>query len=119
MNTNIPTDAISIGSSATLDQKSGIIYFFGGAHVDSSCNNNVYLNFTAGYTFDTKNGIWSQNNYTSNDGRFPSPRAQFTTVLGTNSNFLVDLIYNPLIAPNSRHIILYGGQNDNEGMFSL
>ncbi|RCH81820.1 hypothetical protein CU097_002800, partial [Rhizopus azygosporus] len=98
LNTNIPTDAISIGSSATLDQKSGIIYFFGGAHVDSSCNNNVYLNFTAGYTFDTKNGIWSQNNYTSNDGRFPSPRAQFTTVL----------------APNSRHIILYGGQNDNE-----
>ncbi|CAO3691803.1 hypothetical protein G6F70_004812 [Rhizopus microsporus] len=98
LNINIPTNAISIGSSATLDQKSGIVYFFGGARVDSSCNNNVYLNFTTGTTFNTKNGIWSQNNYTSNDGRFPSPRAQFTTVL----------------APNSRHIILYGGQNDNE-----
>ncbi|PHZ15230.1 uncharacterized protein RHIMIDRAFT_86148 [Rhizopus microsporus ATCC 52813] len=114
LNTNIPTDAISIGSSATLDQKSGIVYFFGGTHVDSSCNNNVYLNFTAGYTLDTKNGIWSQNNYTSSNGKFPSPRAQFTTVLGTNSDFLVNSIYNSLIAPNSRHIILYGGQNDNE-----
>lgn len=119
MNINIPTNAISIGSSATLDQKSGIVYFFGGARVDSSCNNNVYLNFTTGTTFNTKNGIWSQNNYTSNDGRFPSPRAQFTTVLGTNSDFLVNSIYNSLIAPNSRHIILYGGQNDNEGILSL
>ncbi|CEJ04143.1 hypothetical protein RMCBS344292_18110 [Rhizopus microsporus] len=29
------------------------------------------------------------------------------------NDFLVNSAYNPLIAPNSRHVILYGGQNDN------
>lgn len=34
------------------------------------------------------------------------------------NDFLVNSAYNPLIAPNSRHVILYGGQNDNGGMLS-
>ncbi|CEG79913.1 hypothetical protein RMATCC62417_14321 [Rhizopus microsporus] len=93
---NTPMCVIKKGASAILDSKTNIIYFFGGKNTDSHSQPG-YSSFTAGYAFDTKNGIWSQNNYTSNDERFPSPRIHFTTVL----------------APNSRHIILYGGQNDN------
>ncbi|CAO3691524.1 unnamed protein product [Rhizopus microsporus] len=94
---NTPTCVIKEGASATLVPKSGILYFFGGKNTGSYSVIGAYSDFTTGTTFDTKSGIWSQSNYTSNNGQFPSPRIQLTTIL----------------APNSRHIILYGGQNDN------
>jgi hypothetical protein len=77
---NTPMCVIKEGASAILDSKTNIIYFFGGKNGNSS--HTGYSSFTAGYAFDTKSGIWSQNNYTSNDERFPSPRIHFTTVLG-------------------------------------
>lgn len=78
---NTPTCAIKEGASAILDSKTNIIYFFGGKNIGKHSQPG-YSSFTAGYAFDTKNGIWSQNNYTSSDGQFPSPRIHFTTVLG-------------------------------------
>ncbi|KAG1232266.1 hypothetical protein G6F68_004378 [Rhizopus microsporus] len=95
---NAPLDKIPFEHSATFHPSSGIIYYFGGRNRDSEGNVNI-ASLQWGFIFDTKKMMWGRNNYTASVGsQLPSARNGLTTVL----------------APDSQHIILYGGHNDSE-----
>ncbi|KAL4209704.1 hypothetical protein AB4K20DRAFT_1904720 [Rhizopus microsporus] len=108
---DIPITSTPIGQSATFNQRSGIIYYFGGKTC-STINHYLslsglpsrddYINCTFsslawGYIFDTKKAMWDRNNYTAFTGsKIPSSRQHLTTVL----------------ASDFQHVIMYGGEND-------
>ena len=59
---------------------------------------------------------WGRNNYTASVGsQFPSARNGLTTVLGIYKTNMLLRDNNLNVAPDSQHIILYGGHNDSEG----
>ncbi|CEG78574.1 hypothetical protein RMATCC62417_13157 [Rhizopus microsporus] len=98
---NAPLDKIPYEHSATLHARSGIIYYFGGRNCDSKGHYCNVASLQWGFIFDTKKMMWGRNNYTTSVGSwFPSARSGLTTVL----------------APDSQHIILYGGHNDSEAV---
>ncbi|KAG1177106.1 hypothetical protein G6F70_002905 [Rhizopus microsporus] len=112
---NAPLDKIPYEHSATFHPRSGIIYYFGGRNCDSKgyyCN---VANLQWGFIFDTKKMTWGRNNYTASVGsQFPSARNGLTTVLGIYKTNMLLRDNNLNVAPDSQHIILYGGHNDSE-----
>ncbi|CAO3686368.1 unnamed protein product [Rhizopus microsporus] len=89
---NVPS-AIPIFHTATLDPKSGIIYYLGGEIIGTTQPSISQISW--GYTFNTANGNWNTRNYTAPEDKFPSGRVYHTSTM----------------APNSQHIILFGGAN--------
>ncbi|CEG73223.1 hypothetical protein RMATCC62417_08645 [Rhizopus microsporus] len=89
---NVPS-AIPIFHTATLDPKSGIIYYLGGEIIGTI--QPFVPQISWGYTFNTANGDWNTRNYTAPEDKFPSGRVYHTSTM----------------APNSQHIILFGGAN--------
>ncbi|KAL4206009.1 hypothetical protein AB4K20DRAFT_1963621 [Rhizopus microsporus] len=87
---NVPS-AIPIFHTATLDPRSGIIYYLGGEIIGTTEPSISQISW--GYTFNTANGDWNTRYYTAPNGNFPSGRVYHTSTM----------------APNSQHIILFGG----------
>ncbi|CEG79082.1 hypothetical protein RMATCC62417_13594 [Rhizopus microsporus] len=89
---NVPS-VIPVFHTATLDPKSGIIYYLGGEIIGTTQPSISQISW--GYTFNTANGDWDTRNYIAPDDNFPSGRVYHTSTM----------------APNSQHIILFGGAN--------
>ncbi|KAG1234117.1 hypothetical protein G6F67_003792 [Rhizopus microsporus] len=95
---NVPS-AIPIFHTATLDPRSGIIYYLGGEIIGTTEPSISQISW--GYTFNTANGDWNTRYYTAPNGNFPSGRVYHTSTM----------------APNSQHIILFGGADSaNKGI---
>ncbi|RCH94795.1 hypothetical protein CU097_013392 [Rhizopus azygosporus] len=96
---NVPS-AIPIFHTATLDPRSGIIYYLGGEIIGTTEPSISQISW--GYTFNTANGDWNTRNYTVLNGNFPSGRVYHTSTM----------------APNSQHIILFGGADSTNRVVS-
>ncbi|CEJ05395.1 hypothetical protein RMCBS344292_19337 [Rhizopus microsporus] len=76
---NVPS-AIPIFHTATLDPRSGIIYYLGGEIIGTTEPSISQISW--GYTFNTANGDWNTRYYTAPNGNFPSGRVYHTSTMG-------------------------------------
>ncbi|KAI9263784.1 hypothetical protein BY458DRAFT_556941 [Sporodiniella umbellata] len=92
--TNIPPNFFVNSQTATLNPKTGKIYYMGGTYYSPSTSSR--FSFSNSYVFDTMQGSWSLVKFTAQpNGKIPSDR----------------LYHSATLMPNSEDIILYGGTN--------
>ncbi|CAO3688194.1 unnamed protein product [Rhizopus stolonifer] len=92
---NIPTSFFPNSQTATLNPKTGKIYYLGGSYYTPSTG--YRFPFSESYVFDTTQGSWSLVKLSAaNNSIVPTDR----------------LYHSATMMPNSEDILLYGGTND-------